>query len=75
MWPEVERTELVRHCRWVDEVVRDVPWELTLPFLENKQIDFVLIDEGTSVDPTCDKARVRGYDDLKTHGKYIFYFL
>ena len=68
-WPEVERVELVRHCRWVDEVLKDVPWELTPKFLEETRIDFVLIDEGTSVDPTCDKARLRGYDELKKHGQ------
>jgi len=71
-WPEVERTELVRHCRWVDEVLKDAPWELTPNFLEEKRIDFVLIDEGTSVNPTCDKARVRGYDELKKHGQTIY---
>jgi len=70
-WPEIERAELVRHCRWVDEVLRDVPWELTPKFLDEKCIDFVLIDEGTSVDPTCDKVRVKGYDELKKHGKII----
>jgi len=68
VWPEVERIELVRHCRWVDEVIKDVPWELTLNFLREKNIDFVAINEGTSVDPMCDKTRVRGYDELKKHG-------
>ncbi len=67
-WPEVERLELVRHCRWVDEVVRDAPWELSASFLKSKHIDFVAIDEGTSVDPTCCKVRVKGYDELKKHG-------
>jgi len=71
-WPEVERLELVRHCRWVDEVVRDVPWELSATFLDRKHIDFVAIDEGTSVDPTCGKGRVKGYDELKKHGMYFF---
>ncbi|KAJ3514986.1 hypothetical protein NLJ89_g2043 [Agrocybe chaxingu] len=70
-WPEVERLEIVRHCRWVDEVNKDAPWELTPKFLEGKGIDFVAIDEGTSVDPSCDKIRVRGYDELKKHGKII----
>ena len=72
-WPGVERAELVRHCRWVDEVLRDVPWELTLEFLEEKRIDFVLIDEGTSVDPTYDKARVIGFDELKKHGQCVYF--
>lgn len=66
--PEVERLELLRHCRWVDEVVKDVPWELSIKFLEERKVDFVAIDEGTTVDPTCDNARVRCYDELKRHG-------
>ncbi|KAF8956926.1 cholinephosphate cytidylyltransferase [Flammula alnicola] len=70
-WPEVERLELVRHCRWVDEVSKDAPWEVTLQFMNDKGIDFVAIDEGSSVDPTCDKARVKAYDELKQNGKII----
>uniref|UniRef100_A0A8H7XTB3 choline-phosphate cytidylyltransferase n=1 Tax=Psilocybe cubensis TaxID=181762 RepID=A0A8H7XTB3_PSICU len=66
--PEIERAELVRHCRWIDEVVKDAPWELTPKFLTDKSIDFVAIDEGTSIDPNCDKARVLAYDELKKHG-------
>ncbi|KAF8909371.1 cholinephosphate cytidylyltransferase [Gymnopilus junonius] len=69
--PEVERIELMRHCRWTDEVLEDVPWELTLQFLNEKTIDFVAIDEGTSIDPSFAKARVVAYDELKKHGKII----
>lgn len=70
-YPEVERAELVRHCRWVDQVIKDAPWELNIDFLHQRRIDFVAIDEGTSVDPTCDKARLRGYDVLKKHGLFF----
>lgn len=68
IWPEIERLELVRHCRWVNEVTKDAPWELTLQFIQEKGIDFVAVDEGSSVDPNYDKVRVRGYDELKKHG-------
>jgi len=70
-WPDVERIELVRHCRWVNEVIKDAPWEVTLQFLKERRIDFVAIDEGTTVDPACDKARVKAYDELKKHDKII----
>ena len=67
-WPEIERLELVRHCRWVNEVTKDAPWELTLQFIQGKGIDYVAVDEGSSVDPNYDRTRVRGYDELKRHG-------
>ncbi|KAF9478247.1 Nucleotidylyl transferase [Pholiota conissans] len=70
-WPEFERLELVRHCRWVDEVIKDAPWEVTAKFMQEKSIDFVAIDEGASVDPSYDKTRVKAYDELKQLGKVI----
>ena len=67
--PELERLEMVRHCRWVDEVITDVPWEVSEAFLSQRRIDYIAIDEGTSVDPNCDKARVKGYDEIKRLGQ------
>ncbi|KAG6886208.1 hypothetical protein C0993_010770 [Termitomyces sp. T159_Od127] len=64
-FPHVERCEVVRHCRWVDEVITDAPYVLKPEFIERHRIDYVSLEDGTSVDPGCDKARLKGYDVMK----------
>jgi len=38
---DAERYEAVRHCRYVDEVVRDAPWELDDEFITRHKVCFV----------------------------------
>ncbi|XP_078265269.1 choline-phosphate cytidylyltransferase B isoform X3 [Rhinoraja longicauda] len=42
---EIERYDAMRHCRYVDEVIRDAPWTLSPEFLEKHKIDFVAHDD------------------------------
>ncbi len=35
---EAERYDAVRHCRYVDEVVVDAPWQITPEFLDKHQV-------------------------------------
>ena len=66
--PHAERCEVVRHCRWVDEIISDAPWTVDDQFIHDRKFDFMALDEGMSVDPACDKFRLKGYDGLKKIG-------
>ncbi|KAL4472357.1 hypothetical protein ABPG72_002840 [Tetrahymena utriculariae] len=39
-----ERSESVKHCKWVDEVVYPCPWIITQEFLDEHKIDYVAHD-------------------------------
>ncbi|GLV41614.1 Phosphocholine cytidylyltransferase 1 [Carabus blaptoides fortunei] len=64
---EEERYEAVRHCRYVDEIVQDAPWELDDEFLEKHKIDFVAHDEA----PYLTDDGVDLYAPLKAKGMFV----
>lgn len=65
---ESERYESLRHCRYVDEVITDAPWNLTDKFLEKHKIDLIAHDDlpyGTK-DGTLDV-----YAPIKERGMFL----
>lgn len=46
--PHMERCEVVRHCRWVDEVIPDAPWALDEDYFKRHKIDYVAVEEGST---------------------------
>ncbi|XP_026530757.1 choline-phosphate cytidylyltransferase B [Notechis scutatus] len=65
---EEERYEALRHCRYVDEVIRDAPWTLTAEFLEKHKIDFVAHDDIPYSSAGSDDV----YKHIKEEKKYRF---
>ncbi|XP_060518987.1 choline-phosphate cytidylyltransferase B-like isoform X2 [Cylas formicarius] len=64
---EAERYDAVRHCRYVDEVLRNAPSVYTDEFLEKNKIDFVARD-----DIPHDFEDVEGtYAELKRRGMLV----
>ena len=41
---EQERYESLRHCKWVDEIIENAPWEIDEEFLQKHNIDYVAHD-------------------------------
>ncbi|XP_030755208.1 choline-phosphate cytidylyltransferase A-like isoform X2 [Sitophilus oryzae] len=64
---EEERYNAVRHCRYVDEVLRNAPWEYTDEFFEKYKIDFVAHDD----EPYACEEVEDIYADLKKRGMFI----
>eukprot|EP00268_Persea_americana_P034691 TRINITY_DN342_c0_g2_i1.p1 TRINITY_DN342_c0_g2~~TRINITY_DN342_c0_g2_i1.p1 ORF type:complete len:329 (+),score=72.63 TRINITY_DN342_c0_g2_i1:96-989(+) len=65
---EAERYESLRHCRWVDEVIPDAPWVVTMEFLDKHKIDFVAHDSLPYADASGAGKDV--YEFVKSIGKF-----
>jgi len=65
---ESERYESLRHCRWVDEIVRDAPWVITPEFLEKHKIHYVTHDDLPYGDASGQANDV--YDFVRKAGKF-----
>ncbi|KAI8902698.1 hypothetical protein BC833DRAFT_227469 [Globomyces pollinis-pini] len=61
-----ERYESVRHCKWVDEVIEDAPWVVTMDFINKHQIDYVAHDDI----PYADDGATDVYAMVKSAGKF-----
>lgn len=63
-----QRYESLRHCRWVDEVIPDAPWEVNQEFLDKHHIDYVAHDDAPYAGPD-------GQDDVykfvKERGQFM----
>ncbi|UKK01551.2 CTP:phosphorylcholine cytidylyltransferase [Theileria orientalis] len=53
-----ERVEMLRHIKWVDEIIAPCPWVITRSFFEKNNIDFVAHDDipYTAVQTVSDKG-------------------
>lgn len=64
---EDERYEAVRHCRYVDEIIKEAPWSLDDAFLDKHKIDFVAHDEL----PYTTGSGIDVYAHLKAKGMFV----
>ena len=42
---EKERCDIIKHCKWVDEVLFPAPWSYGLDFVNKHNIDYVAHDD------------------------------
>jgi choline-phosphate cytidylyltransferase len=68
---DVERYESLRHCKWVDEVVKDAPWVVSDEFLQLHSIDFVCHDALPYGDASGESGNGDVYAHLKQSGHFV----
>ncbi|XP_033760649.1 choline-phosphate cytidylyltransferase B-like isoform X2 [Pecten maximus] len=64
---EAERYEALRHCRYVDEVIKAAPWSISDEYLEKHKIDFVAHDDLPYVSSDSDDI----YKHLKDRDMFL----
>jgi len=42
---EIERSQIINHCKWVDEVIMPCPWTIDIEWLKEKGIHYVAHDD------------------------------
>lgn len=67
MTNEAERYEALRHCHYVDKVIRDAPWTRIPGFLEKHDVDFVAHDDTLHSSAGSDDV----YEHLKEAGMFV----
>ncbi|KAK9453487.1 cytidylyltransferase-domain-containing protein [Dipodascopsis uninucleata] len=63
-----QRAETLRHCRWVDEIIENAPWEVTSEFLAEHQIDYVAHDD---IPYAGSEGTTDIYQPIKEAGKFL----
>lgn len=70
-----ERGDIIKHCKWVDEVMCPAPWSYGLDFLEANNIDFVAHDDApyAAIQKGAGEAPVNDdiYAPFKKVGKFM----
>ena len=64
---EEERIESIRHCKWVDEIIPNCPWNPHPQFMEDNKIDFVAHDSAPYKTQDCDDC----YKWMKDKGMFL----
>ena len=63
---EKERCDILRHCRWVDEIICPCPWVIKIPFLLENNIHYVAHDDL----PYGSVGQEDIYAEIKRHGMF-----
>lgn len=66
-----ERYMCVRNCKWVDEVVEDVPWVISQELIDKLQVDYVAHDEQPYAGAGSSAQMADVYQFVKEQGRFL----